>query len=391
MFPLHRGAAMFRLRHNVLSHILSSRSASPASQIDRLISAAVSPNPTGFAVEEYLVATCGLTRPQAAKASARLFHLRSPTKPDAVLAFLAGLGLSGADIAALIAKDPQFLCAKVERTLAPVAVGLASLGLSRPEIARLVSLSGRRFRCASTVSNVHYYLRFFGSSENLLRVLKRGSCLLSSDLERVVKPNVSFLRECGLADRDIAKLSISQPWMLVASPERLRAMAACAEGIGVPRGSGMFRQALQAVAFLSAEKIAARVDFLKSVFKWSDSEVGIAVSRAPRVLITSKDFLRSRSEFLVSEVGLEPTYIAQRSVILCYSLEGRLRPRHYVMKLLKENGLLKHDRSYFAAVVVSDTDFIKKYIRPYLEVVPHLAEDYGAACKGEVPTNFRFT
>uniref|UniRef100_A0A453MR49 Uncharacterized protein n=1 Tax=Aegilops tauschii subsp. strangulata TaxID=200361 RepID=A0A453MR49_AEGTS len=93
------------------------------------------PNPS-FAVEDYLVSTCGLTRPQALKASAKLSHLKSPSKPDAVLAFLAGLGLSAADVAALVVNDPLFLCAKVEKTLAPIVIGLTALGLSHSEIAR---------------------------------------------------------------------------------------------------------------------------------------------------------------------------------------------------------------------------------------------------------------
>ncbi|XBH75545.1 hypothetical protein VPH35_102294 [Triticum aestivum] len=80
---------MLRLHKYVLTQLLPSSSASAISPLSRLISAAapaVSPNPS-FAVEEYLVSTCGLTRPQAAKASAKLSHLKSPANPDAVLAF----------------------------------------------------------------------------------------------------------------------------------------------------------------------------------------------------------------------------------------------------------------------------------------------------------------
>jgi mTERF domain-containing protein len=34
--------------------------------------------------------------------------------------------------------------------------------------------------------------------------------------------------------------------------------------------------------------------------------------------------------------------------------------------------------------------FAEKYIYPHKEVTPYLAEDYAAACRGEVPANFRF-
>ncbi|KAI4981708.1 hypothetical protein ZWY2020_022200 [Hordeum vulgare] len=98
---------------------------------------------------------------------------------------------------------------------------------------------------------MHYYLPLFGSLDSIRRALRRSSYLLSSDLDKVINPNVVFLRECGLGDCDIAKLCVCEPRLLGYKPERVRAMVACAERLGVPRGSGMFRVALQAVAFLS--------------------------------------------------------------------------------------------------------------------------------------------
>ncbi|CAM0943945.1 unnamed protein product [Alopecurus aequalis] len=296
--------AMLRLRSSTLARLLSSSAAPPIPfTLHRLISVAapsVSPNPS-FVVEDYLVATCGLTPAQALKASTKLSHLKSPSKPDAVLAFLAGLGLSSADVAVVVAKDPLFLCTGVEKILAPNLVGLTGLGLSHTEIARLVSLAPTSFRCRSIVSNLPYYLSLFGSYQNLLPVLRQNSSVLRSSLENSVKPMVAFLRECGLGDCDISKLCITAPWILGIKPERLRVMVACAEALGVPRGSGMFRFALQAVKFLDEEKIAAKVEHLKNTFAWSDAEVGIAVSKCPLMLIRSEDNLQRRSKFLISE------------------------------------------------------------------------------------------
>ncbi|CAM0947690.1 unnamed protein product [Alopecurus aequalis] len=385
---------MLRLRSGILTHLLSSPAKYHVSSLHRLISAAAaaptdSPNPS-FAVEEYLVGTCGLTRPQALKASTKLSHLTSPSKPDAVLAFLADLGLSGADVNAVVAKDPQFLCAKVDKTLASNVVGLTALGLSRSEIASLVSLAPLSFRCRSIVSNLPHYLDLFGSYENLLRVLKSNSYLLSSDFDSKGKPNVAFLRECGLGACDIAKLCILMPRLLTSRPERLQAMVACAEGLGVPRGSEMFRHALHAVKFRSEETVAARVDRLKTTFRWSDAEVLIAVSKNPSVLSRSKETLQRMSEFLVNKVGLEPAYIAHRPALLSYSLEGRLRPRYCVVKFLKENGLLDQKRDNFNAFTVSEKMFVEKFVYSHKEAAPHLAQDYAAACRGEGLTNFRF-
>ncbi|XP_044407228.1 transcription termination factor MTERF4, chloroplastic isoform X2 [Triticum aestivum] len=356
-----------RLRCRALSQLLPPPSSSPISQLlgyhSRLLSAAapvVSPNPS-FAVEDYLVSTCGLTRAQALKASPKLAHLRSPANPDAVLAFLAGRGLSGADVAALVAKDPKFLCTKVDKGLSPIVAGLSGVGLSDPEMARLLSLAPDRFRCRSIVPNIHYCLCIFVSYENLLSAVKRNFYILTSNLERVIKPNVAALREFGLGPCAIAKLCLAQPWLLTCNVECVRATAVCVQGLGIPRGSGMFRHALSAVAFVSEEKIAAKVEHLKKTFRWSDAEVGIAISKAPNVLNKTKEFLQRRSEFLISDLGLEPAYIAHRPVMLSYSLEGRLRPRSYVVKFLKANGLLDPDRDLYSVLVVTEKVFMERF------------------------------
>ncbi|KQJ92810.1 hypothetical protein BRADI_3g00840v3 [Brachypodium distachyon] len=164
-----------------------------------------------------------------------------------------------------------------------------------------------------------------------------------------------------------------------------------AEGLGVPRGSRMFKHALATAASLSKEKIACKLEYLKKTFRWSDAEAGIALSKSPYALRGSKDMLRRRSEFLISELGLEPAYIDRRPGILTYSLEGRLRPRYYGVKFLKENGLLGSNRDYYNAVATSEKVFPEKYIWPHKEAAPFLAADYAAACRGEVPTRFRFT
>jgi mTERF domain-containing protein len=130
---------------------------------------------------------------------------------------------------------------------------------------------------------------------------------------------------------------------------------------------------------------------LKKTFRWSDAELSIALKNAPTLLRRSEDMLRRRSEFLISEVGLEPAYIARRPVTLSYSMEGRLRPRYYVVKFLKSNGLLDQDPDYYGIVRVSEEAFVLKFIRPHKEAAPHLAQDYATTCKGEVPANFKFS
>uniref|UniRef100_A0A0A8ZUB7 Uncharacterized protein n=1 Tax=Arundo donax TaxID=35708 RepID=A0A0A8ZUB7_ARUDO len=354
-------------------------------------SAAASPDPAPFTVEDYLVASCHLNQDQALKASKALSHLTSPTNPDAVLALLSGLGLSPPDIAAVVVRDPKLLCCKVDKRHG-FSTRLAALqrhGFSTSEIARLVLLSPSSFRRRAIISKLKYYVPFFGSFDDLLNALKKRSSLLGADLEGVVKPNVSCLREFGLGELEIAKICRKVPSLLSARPERVQAMVVRAEAMGVPRSSPMFKYALQCVASLNDEFITAKVEFLKETFRWSEADVRFAVSRDPWVLTVSKDRASRVSKFLISEVGLDPEYIACTPALIKYSLVRRLIPRHYVVKFLKANGLLGHDRSYYSAVQVSEKAFMEKFICPYKEAAPHLAEDYAAACRGEVPSRFR--
>ncbi|CAM0949284.1 unnamed protein product [Alopecurus aequalis] len=350
---------MLRLRSCVVSQLLSPPS--PVSHLRRLLSASappVSPNPPispnpEFAVKDYLVNTRGLTGAQAQRASRKLSRVRSPSNIDAVFAFLACIGLSRADAASVVARDPKFLGRGVHRTLAANFVELTGHGLSRREIARLVFLAPDRFLSRSIVSDLHYYQPLLGSSVNLLRVLERGAYLVGTGPEKVVNPNVVFLRECRLGARDIAKICLPVPRMLTAQPERVRAMVACAERIGVPPGSRMFSQALEVVKFLNEEKITAKVEYLKKTFRWSDAEVSRAVSKALYVLMMSEDSLQVKSDFLISEVGLEPAYIARRPAILCYRMKRWLRPRYHVVKFLKAKGLLDQNRDFYNVVCLS--------------------------------------
>jgi mTERF domain-containing protein len=142
---------------------------------------------------------------------------------------------------------------------------------------------------------------------------------------------------------------------------------------------------MEAVSFFTEKQIAAKVDYLKKTFKCSDAEVSRVVCRAPMVLRMSNDSLQLRSGFLIFEAWLEPPYIARFPTLILHSLQGRIRPRHHVVKFLKENGLLDRNWSYYSIVNATEKVFTHKFMCPHKEAAPHLAQDYATACQGEVP------
>ncbi|WVZ81898.1 hypothetical protein U9M48_029224 [Paspalum notatum var. saurae] len=347
--------------------------------------AAAPTSPKPFAVEEYLVGTCGLTRAQALKASKPLGHISSPSRPDAVLAFLSKLGVSRPVIASMVASDPRFLCANLEKTLAPRVTELTELGLSRTQMARLVPLAGCAFRSKALGSNLRFWLEVMGSFEKLLVALKQKSNILGSDVEKVVKPNLALLQQHGVRVGNFPYSLL--PQVLTRAPEHVQAALTRVGEFGLQRNSGMFHHALVVFAFQSQEKVEDKIRALK-ILGFSQEDVLTAVGKMPILLNMSMERLRRNVDFLTRDVGLETPYIAQRPVLVMYSLEHRLIPRHHLIKILDANGLLGDKFDFYYAFSLSEKKFLDRFIHHYKHKLPGLADAYTSSCAKKTAWNF---
>ncbi|KAF0903553.1 hypothetical protein E2562_027979 [Oryza meyeriana var. granulata] len=381
MIHLRRRIPSLLLLHPAFPH--PNAPISPLFSLRRLLSATAPVSPEPFAVEEYLVATCGLTRAQAAKASKKLSGLRSPSKPDAVLAFLSGLGLSRSDIAATVAADPRLLCADVENNLAKRVDELGGLGLSRSQIARLIPLARTYFRSSSIVTKLGLWLPVFGSFDKILKALRTNTNLVSTGVEKVGKPNLAFLKQCGIEACDIASSSsIYSSRLLTVNPKYLRDVVARVEELGLDRSSRLFTRGLIAVAFISKETAARKIRLLEEL-GFSHDDFLLIIRKSPHLLELSEKKIRRAVEFLKGDVGLEERYIAQRPALFKYSLERRLLPRYYLLKVLKAKGLLNCMLSYYSTANMGEKKFVERFVNPYKDHIPGLADAYASICSGE--------
>ncbi|CAN6164531.1 unnamed protein product [Urochloa humidicola] len=389
LIPLLRVASPIHPRACLLS--TSTSTSTPTS---------TSPAPFSLELEDYLVAACGLAPAQARKASQKAFdeaakRSRKPLEefsyprlssasqnPDAILALLSDVGLSRADIAAVVAANPLILRLYV-KTAGPRLLALRDrLGLSPPEIVRFLLVGSRTLRF-DVIPKLQFLISFYGSFEKVLVAAKRCNGLLSMSLESVIKPNIALFHQLGV--RGIVQLCSNTPWLLTFGPEHLNECLQRAEELGVPRTSGMFKYAVSLAASYSKEKVAAKLDFIKRTLGCSESEVSIAMSKMPGILGFSDENLSRKIEFLVNKVGMEPQYILERQFLLGYSLEKRLLPRHRVMKVLQAKGLFNSKLSFFSLAVIGEKAFRLKFIDCHKDAVPGLATYYATACAGEVP------
>lgn len=347
--------------------------------------AAVSSSPTHSAAENYLVTTCGLTREQAAKAAKRISHWKAPSKGDAVLAFHTGpaLGLSKADITVLVTGDPRILnCG--DNTLRTRVDGFRSHGFSAAQIRSFICTSPIAWRTLN-IEKLSFWVSFFGSPDKFLRILRRNLFLITSDLDKV-KTNIRLLQDFGLSIEQIGSMCVSNPRLLTCSPDRTAAILVRADEFGVPRNSPKFKQVVITMACLTQETLASKIKMLAKALGCSDAEVVKMVQRNPVVLRCSGEKLLRVSEFLTDVAGVSTEYIQASPTILTYSLDGRLVPRHYVMKVLQEKGLIQKRLSFTTVVMFTDESFYSKFIHPYEDVLPGLANACASACKGKIPT-----
>ena len=147
-------------------------------------------------------------------------------------------------------------------------------------------------------------------------VTKRNGAFLRAGLERVIKPNIALFRQWGVGE--IARLCLEKPWVLTFNRERVKEVLLLAEELGVPTTSRMFRHAVAAVADISKEKVAAKLEFFKRTLCCSESEVLIAVSKMPKILGLSDENIGRKIEFLINEAAMQPQYIVQRPILLAF-------------------------------------------------------------------------
>ncbi|KAF0894696.1 hypothetical protein E2562_001987 [Oryza meyeriana var. granulata] len=417
VLPLLRASAAL-LHTSAASRPLASASSSFSLHLYRCLfsTAARSATTTPFSVEEYLVATCGLTGAQALKASKNISHLKSASNLDAVLALLSGVGLSRADLAAIVAAHPQLLCVRADNIARRIDSLRDRVGLSDPQICSFLLAGGARgLRSCDMASRLEFWIPFLGSFEVLLEIVKGSYRILTADIEKVIKPNIALLQECGFSVCDVVKVSRYNKMLLTMNPKQVETSVQRADKLGIRRSSSLFKYAVGTTCRISEGKATARMKFLSitlgcskekirdivskipatlacseenlcskielltSTLGCSREEICAAICMKPQILGLSEENLRQKINFMITEVGLEPKYIVERPLLLTYSLEKRIVPRHSVTKILQTMGSMKEFVSFLQLLAYSDEDFHARYIDPYRHAAPALMDSYPAA------------
>lgn len=299
-----------------------------------------------------------------------------------ILGFLKRSGFDDTQIKNLVSRYPKWLLLD-EETLQPKFKALQDLGFFGPDLAEFIIANPfgifRDFE-HNLLPKIEFWIGLLGSFEALIRLLKNNRWFLKRSLEKTIIPNVMMLRECGIPDIRIRSVVKYRPSFILQKPDRFKTLADRVEKMGVPRTSGMFLWALSSLQTTSVTRFNARLKLMKSL-GWSTEDFDTAFCKNPLFLTPSLKVMKEKMEFLVNEVGCEPSYVASHPVLLSLSLEKRLIPRQWVLQMLKSRGLVNKKKSPTTIMCCTDKKFINDFVLCHLKEIPELLGICSVGCK----------
>ena len=150
--------------------------------------------------------------------------------------------------------------------------------------------------------------------------------------------------------------------------------------LGFPRGSVLFVRAFVSLSCVRLDMFKAKMEVFKS-FGWSERDFLGALRKYPHLICLSRENIREKMEFLVGRAGCELAYITSHPMLLTFSLEKRLMPRHHVMNILKSSKLVELEMSFYTVMILSEKQFVERIIRRNMAQMPELHDNYTAAIR----------
>ncbi|KAF5805706.1 putative transcription regulator mTERF family [Helianthus annuus] len=336
---------------------------------------------------DYLVNSVGFSKDQALSALPDLTHLKSTQNPDSVLHFLKHqCCLDNTQVRNIVSYRPKILTTSVHKTLAPKFTLLQQLGLRLPApgLEKLVKQSNN-FSSNRLGANVSFLRELLGGCDDKVsKVIQRSWWMLSSNYAHKLSSSLLVLKKNGLSDDKIQSILLKNPACLLQNPQWLEATITKVEPVlGVPPESPRFLDGLEIIISLSKSTLDMKFGIFRS-FGWSDSEILTMTKALPFCLRSSEARIQLSLNFFMNELGYTPAYLATHPKLLVYSLEKRVMPRTQVLNVLRENKLLKKNFSLCSIAALSEEKFLKDFVLPYREFVPHLFEAYTKATGHQV-------
>ncbi|XP_021723252.1 uncharacterized protein LOC110690689 isoform X2 [Chenopodium quinoa] len=184
-----------------------------------------------------------------------------------------------------------------------------------------------------------------------------------------------------LAQRPKSAKATNDPESFVVSPLLFKDDLIKAEQkFRISRDSTMFLYVVRILRRLSEKNIESKFQVYKS-FGWTQSDFFELIRRIPSCLGYSEAMTKMKLSFFMCELGYQPAYLMSRSAFMTCSLEKRVKPRHQVVLVLKEKGLIKKNYCFYSIIWMNELKFVNNLVLPYVEVHEIYANHVGVNAK----------
>ncbi|CAN4116359.1 unnamed protein product [Withania somnifera] len=317
---------------------------------------------------------------EAISASAKAGKRVYPSKnPDLTVNFLKNTGFNNTQIKILVSKYPALLFFNVEKTLKPKLHCLTQLGLSGSHLIKILLRDWTFFqrRLDTSIKPLINHLKnVLGSDENVVKVIKKCSWLISYNIGGTVEANLNLLRSFGCSSDKIKNLVLLQPHILKYNTKKLEEMLhRVQKEVGISPDSAMFLHIVDVLTSLSQETVDKKFGIFKS-FGWSDSHILTMLQKLPYCVRLSEVRIQTSLTFLMKEARYNSVCIASFPALLMYSLEKRLIPRYEMWKLVNEKNLIKSRHKFSTVITWSESKFRKSYVLPVKAELPDVYDLY---------------
>ncbi|XP_074316831.1 transcription termination factor MTERF15, mitochondrial-like [Silene latifolia] len=329
----------------------------------------------------YLVDNLGFSHQQAHSISTKLPYKfdnahfsKFSGNANSVIDFLKQHRFDNTHIKKVVSCYPKILSANVDKTLKPKFKVFQDHGFSESNLVSLI-LSNPSIVSKRMDPIIRDLRAILGSTDNLIKFFRKPNLFISQSALEILNSNIALLnKEYGI-DINVIRNGILQfPGSYLKNTDVFENIVVRVEKeLGIPRNSGMFTYGIRLLCGSSKKSMESKCEVFKS-FGWSEYDVFEVMRRNPLIFLMSEENIGKKLNFLMTEMGYKPDFLARRSVLVGLSLEKRLVPRHRVVLFLKEKGLL--DYNFSAAARKSEKEFLKILIEPFKEDAPGLLELY---------------
>ncbi|KAF8028153.1 hypothetical protein BT93_E0920 [Corymbia citriodora subsp. variegata] len=345
------------------------------------------PPPSSSSLVDCLVKSLDLPLESAVSISEKVgAHRNGVKKADAVLRFLCSSGFGKVQMAKLVTNGPALLLSNVESNLKPKLEYFREIGLS--ESVLLSTIAGNsKFFCRSLNSyykpQIDYLKNYLRTSTALDIAIKRCSWLLTVDRKYFLEPNIDLLKREGVRFDDIVLLMLYQPRTLVMKVEKMASAVESVKGLGLEPSSANFIHGLRVMSSMKELTWNKKVENFKSL-GWSQEEFLSMFVRRPHCLALSEKKIRRTLDFYLNTASIAREVIVSQPLLLQFSVDKRLQPRHNVITFLLSKGLLKKDKPVVTPFQLTEELFVKRYVMKHTEQFPHLMEIYKGSATAQV-------